>query len=60
MDEVWNILNNYGPRSNLAKYKFTQETLHPSFISKRNLRSPQQKFFETSTFYHIFTIFIRK
>ena len=36
---------------------FTQETLYPSVTSKRNQRSPSKKFFETSTFYHFFTIF---
>ena len=36
---------------------FTQETLYPSFISKKNLRSPLETIFETSTFYHIFYYF---
>ena len=39
---------------------FTQETLYPSFISKKknnkkNWRSPEQTVIKTSTFYHIFT-----
>ena len=36
---------------------FTQETLYPSFISKKNWHSLSQTFFETTTFYHFFTIF---
>ena len=36
---------------------FTQETLYLSFISKKKWCSPSQRFFKTSTFYHIFTIF---
>ena len=35
---------------------FTYETLYTSFISKKNWRFPSQMLFETSTFYHIFTI----
>ena len=38
---------------------FTQVTLHPSIISGKKWRSPLQTFFETSTFYHLFTIFKR-
>ena len=36
---------------------FTQETLHLSFIFRKQWRSPLQTFFETSTVYRIFTIF---
>ena len=36
---------------------FIQETLYPPVISKNSWCSPSQTFFETSTFYHIFTIF---
>ena len=58
MDKVCNISNKNQRPNNLAKYEFfyTRE-LYPSFISKENERSLLQKFFETSTFYHIFIIF---
>ena len=36
---------------------FTQETLYLSFICKRNLCFPCQKFLEASMFYHIFRNF---
>ena len=36
---------------------FTQETLYLSFISKKKWCCPSQRFFKTSTLYHIFTIF---
>ena len=36
---------------------FTKETLYPSIIWKKNWRSRLLAFFETSTFYHIFTVF---
>ena len=39
---------------------FQQDTLHPSFISNKHLRSPWQNFLETSTFYRIFTSFHSK
>ena len=39
---------------------FKQETLYPSFISEKNWRYPSQEFFETSTFYSIFTILNRE
>ena len=35
----------------------TLETLHPSFNSSKNWRILSEKLSETSTFYHIFTIF---
>ena len=35
---------------------FTKETLYPSIIWKKNWRSRLLAFFETSTFYHIFTV----
>ena len=35
---------------------FTQETLYPFIIWKKDWRCPSQKFFETSTFYNLFTV----
>ena len=39
------------------KNVFTQDTLHTSFISQKNLRSPSQTLLQTSTFYCIFNSF---
>ena len=39
------------------KTNFTQNTLHASFISKKELRFPSQMLLETSIFYPIFTSF---
>ena len=36
---------------------FAQETIYPSIVLEKNWSSPSQTFFDTSTFYHFFTIF---
>ena len=37
---------------------FTPDTLYPSIIWKKNLRSPSHKFFESSTFYNTWVRFV--
>ena len=37
---------------------FTSDTLYPSIIWKKNLRSPSHKFFESSTFYNTWVRFV--
>ena len=55
VEEMYNISNKYQRRNNLTTC-LAQKTLYFSFISKLSWLSPSQKFFETSTFYHIFII----
>ena len=55
------ILHKYRPCSNLAKYKLLHKRLYiPRSFQKRNLCSPPQRLFKTSSFYHVFTIFNSK
>ena len=56
--EVCNITNKNRSPGNLAKYQYFYKIDLISFLHfGKNWRSPSQKVFETSTFYHIFTIF---
>ena len=56
--EVCNITNKNQSPSNLAKYQYFYTRDFISFLHfGKDWRFPSPGFFETSTFYHIFTIF---
>ena len=56
MDEVCNISNKYQPPSKIPKHFHTRDFISLLHFEK-NSRSPSQKFFKTSTFYHILLVF---